>query len=360
MHVSPPPTALLPISLRYRSYLHVLKEKALPWLKSASSQPLFLIEPPIRPPAGVQPLPIAYRLPRAPRNSPSTQRQHRWFQEGLETMRFVEIGCVLEGVADYVYGIEADDAYDVTGVALPERTFFIVPPEVARPDGSRPHRERPDTRASRIRIFWLLFLPSGVSGHVCTSEGPRHISHERFFVRDSLMEPLVTALLEALRDGTPDAALAARGVLFTILVRVVRALEGGQFVASGIDQAAAETGPAGLSPVARLACHYIQAHLHQPLSLPTIASQCHVSPSHLSRCFRKELGESVMNYVAHRRIDAAVQLLTNPDLADLSIQAISSMVGFASPEYFTRTFSQRLNVSPTRYRQSQGATVNVV
>ena len=350
---------MLSTTARHRSYLNVLNEKILPWLKSGNLPRLILIEPPLNLPPGVSSLNIRYQLFRERRNLPSILRQHRWVNEGLETMRFVELGCVLEGEADYLFGteLESDDpesniGYNVQALTLPERTFFIVPPVVARPDGSRPHWERPQQEKARSRIFWLLFIPSGASGHICTSEGLRHISHERFFVRDDLLESLVTALLEELRVHTPNSDIAALGLLFTILTRVARAMEAGNFLAGGIDESEKESAPSTLSPLVRQVCKYIQAHLHQPLSLPRIAAHCYVSPSHLSRCFRKEIGNSVIKYVIQCRIDAATQLLTNKELSHLAIQTISSMVGFTTPEYFTRTFTRRHKVSPTRFRET--------
>ena len=62
---------------------------------------------------------------------------------------------------------------------------------------------------------------------------------------------------------------------------------------------------------------------------------------------------SVMEYVTQCRIAVARYLLANADIFSLSIQTISTLVGFASASYFTRVFTSETGLSPTAYRERQ-------
>ena len=92
---------------------------------------------------------------------------------------------------------------------------------------------------------------------------------------------------------------------------------------------------------------YIHAHKEQMLSLTDAARICHLSPSHLSRVFLKEMGQSFSSYVIDLKMEWAKQLLTK---TDLSVTQISDELGFNSPGYFIKTFKKQEQVTPLVYR----------
>jgi len=81
---------------------------------------------------------------------------------------------------------------------------------------------------------------------------------------------------------------------------------------------------------------HIDAHLAEPLDLPTLAAVAHFSPWHFHRVFQAVTGETLADRVRRRRLEvAAAKLLASPPATAL---AIALDVGFGSAEVFTRGF----------------------
>jgi len=103
----------------------------------------------------------------------------------------------------------------------------------------------------------------------------------------------------------------------------------------------------GRKVVAQRMQEYIEAHHTETLSLQEIAGAVGASPSYAHRCFTSYAGVSAVEYTQRLRLERAVHLLIS---SDLPLGAISFAVGFRSQSYFTRLFSQKLGMSPLRYR----------
>ncbi|RVT40173.1 GlxA family transcriptional regulator [Sphingobium algorifonticola] len=83
------------------------------------------------------------------------------------------------------------------------------------------------------------------------------------------------------------------------------------------------------------------------LSLDALARVVGVSPRHLSRLFRAELGMNPAHYVDLTRIDIARRLLED---GSAPIKAIAYAAGFGSTATLRRAFLRRLGVTPLQYR----------
>lgn len=83
------------------------------------------------------------------------------------------------------------------------------------------------------------------------------------------------------------------------------------------------------------------------LNIADLASQVDVHPDHLSRCFRRQYGMLIGEYVRRLRIEwAAKKLVTT----DMSLAELAMVTGFADQSEFTRRFRQQLGTTPGRYR----------
>jgi len=91
----------------------------------------------------------------------------------------------------------------------------------------------------------------------------------------------------------------------------------------------------------------IDARYFEPLDVASLAGVARLSPSHFSREFRREFGESPHQYLLTRRMERAAALLRS---TDRSVADICFMVGFTSVGSFTSTFGRTYGQSPLAYR----------
>lgn len=96
------------------------------------------------------------------------------------------------------------------------------------------------------------------------------------------------------------------------------------------------------------ALHFITIHLHEKLTLEIVAEAAGLSPCHLSRVFKKEVGMSIVDYVQKERIEAAKHMLLN---SDETLAAISQYLYFSTQSYFIRIFKKYTGMTPGKYRR---------
>ncbi|MEV5338804.1 helix-turn-helix transcriptional regulator [Streptomyces sp. NPDC052773] len=85
----------------------------------------------------------------------------------------------------------------------------------------------------------------------------------------------------------------------------------------------------------------------QPLDVPALARQAHMSAGHFSRSFRAAFGETPYSYLMTRRIERAKALLRR---GDLSVTEVCFAVGCTSLGSFSSRFTELVGMSPSAYR----------
>ncbi|MFE4670422.1 helix-turn-helix transcriptional regulator [Streptomyces sp. NPDC056716] len=83
------------------------------------------------------------------------------------------------------------------------------------------------------------------------------------------------------------------------------------------------------------------------LDLDTVAAHAGYSRYHFVRAFKESYGETPGQYLTHRRIERAEELLRG---ADLSVTEICLLVGFSSLGTFSTRFKARTGLTPSEYR----------
>ncbi|BBB91809.1 MAG TPA: PocR ligand-binding domain-containing protein [Methylomusa anaerophila] len=94
---------------------------------------------------------------------------------------------------------------------------------------------------------------------------------------------------------------------------------------------------------------FIRENYSRPIKIDDVAAQLFISPSHLSRLFRRELNCTVNDYITRVRVEQAVELMKKPEL---SVAQVSQAVGIQSQSYFAKVFSKYIGVAPLVYRNS--------
>lgn len=97
---------------------------------------------------------------------------------------------------------------------------------------------------------------------------------------------------------------------------------------------------------------YIDTHYTENLNLNDIANSIGFSKYHFSRLFKQYTNYTFCNYVCHRRIKIAEDLLEQPDL---SITEVALQAGFPSISTFNRLFKQIKGCNPSEYREKNNS-----
>lgn len=98
------------------------------------------------------------------------------------------------------------------------------------------------------------------------------------------------------------------------------------------------------------AIQYIEEHYDEQLTISDVAKYINFSATHFSRLFKKETGRNFVDYVAFTRIIKSLPYLRK---YDYTIEKISFICGFNTPNYFSLTFKKYVGISPTDYRNTQ-------
>lgn len=92
----------------------------------------------------------------------------------------------------------------------------------------------------------------------------------------------------------------------------------------------------------------LDKRFQEKISLDQLASQHAISKYHLLRECKKYTGYTPNEYLIHRRITYAKELLT---YSDLTIGAIANQAGMENVSHFINLFKQRVEMTPLAYRK---------
>ena len=93
---------------------------------------------------------------------------------------------------------------------------------------------------------------------------------------------------------------------------------------------------------------YIDANIDSDISLADLAAVAELSQFHFSRAFRKSAGKTPQQFVMHRRVERAKQLLERPDLP---LVEVSLRAGFKNQSHFTTLFRKYTKLTPKLWRE---------
>jgi AraC family transcriptional regulator len=202
-----------------------------------------------------------------------------------------------------------------------------------------PHKTLWQRRATLIHIYIREEFLLRVASDVLQQEAL--VLQPTYLVRDLLIEELARSLYLESVDGHLSAAVAS-AVVTTLCVRILRAYSVRE------SEAAYATG--GLGPTReRRVREYIEAGLERDLSIQSLAGVIGLSPQHFAVLFRESTGFTPHQYVNHRRIACAQELLKK---ADVPLIEVSMQCGFSSQSQFITTFRKLVGMTPGRFRSS--------
>ena len=107
-------------------------------------------------------------------------------------------------------------------------------------------------------------------------------------------------------------------------------------------------GPAVRKEVAE-AQRYVQTHVGEKISMEEMAHRLNLNPSHFSRVFKQETGETFVEYVTRTKMERAEELLNQ---SDLTVAEIAERLGYEHTSYFIKLFRNFSGKSPNEYRRT--------
>jgi len=94
---------------------------------------------------------------------------------------------------------------------------------------------------------------------------------------------------------------------------------------------------------------YIEANLSRNIHLDELAETAGLSLFHFATLFKQSTGASPHQYILHRRLGRAKELLRKPEM---TLSQVSLEAGFADQSHFTNVFRRLVGVPPSKYRSS--------
>jgi two-component system response regulator YesN len=93
--------------------------------------------------------------------------------------------------------------------------------------------------------------------------------------------------------------------------------------------------------------HYVEEHLGEKISMEEVALLLRINPSHFSRIFKAETGETFIEYVIRVKMEHAKHTLEH---SDKSVDQIAGALGYDNTSYFIKLFKAFSGYSPKDYR----------
>lgn len=94
--------------------------------------------------------------------------------------------------------------------------------------------------------------------------------------------------------------------------------------------------------------NYIEKYFDKGITLDEVAEYAHLSPYYLSKLFKKELDINFVDYVVHRKMEKAKELLEN---TNLPVSNIALEISYQEANYFSKVFKKVVGMTPSEYRE---------
>lgn len=92
---------------------------------------------------------------------------------------------------------------------------------------------------------------------------------------------------------------------------------------------------------------YIHEHYHEKITLTDIAAEVNICPSECCRFFKRNMHESLFDYLLNYRIEQSLSLLARGE----NVTETAFQCGFSTPSYFSKTFRERTGHTPREYQK---------
>lgn len=334
-----------------KEILLALEKHVIPalWERRVS---LGYVAPPLLLPPALKVNHLSEPLPQLDDKPVAFPLQNRWTKANLHATHHAYLGFLYEGAADERTLITASQenlGEGVYAIRWQAPSALLFPSGAPRNAGGQSFWNGAEPRPPVTKILWLALCDEIlVHTHIKTAEEPVAVSHS-LHVNDASLLTLAGLLDETLRQSPVGNQDAAQAVLLTMMLRLQDHLRSHRV---GVANTARPVAPlpslnARRQNACEQAANFIQMRLHAPLSLPLIAREAGLSPTHLNRLFRQNYDVSVMQFVRRQRL-AAAKLILADGLE--SVDEIATLLNFKRASAFCSVFRRETGLTPGQFR----------
>lgn len=154
-------------------------------------------------------------------------------------------------------------------------------------------------------------------------------------VRSRLADLIFDGLAQDLVQGSPAGPLVGDSLIAALFAHL-----------SGLAETPVRAGLA--PPLRERVIEFIDANLARPVALAELAAVAAMGVRQFCRAFRASTGDSPHQYLLNQRVERAKALIG----AGRALSEVALDSGFADQSQLTRTFVQRVGITPAVYRAS--------
>jgi len=96
------------------------------------------------------------------------------------------------------------------------------------------------------------------------------------------------------------------------------------------------------------ALEYIEINFKKDITLDQLSKHINLTPSYVSKLFKKKLGVNFNRYLTIRKVKEAKRMLKEEKV---NINEIAFSIGYNEPNYFCKVFKKVEGITPTQYRE---------
>ncbi|MFC0471243.1 response regulator [Halalkalibacter kiskunsagensis] len=93
---------------------------------------------------------------------------------------------------------------------------------------------------------------------------------------------------------------------------------------------------------------WIQENYREKITIKEISEMVYMNPTYFCQYFKKQTGQTVLDYITDLRLKKAKEMLQE---TELKVTEISSLLGYQDTKYFSRLFKQKWNRSPSEFKK---------
>lgn len=182
-----------------------------------------------------------------------------------------------------------------------------------------------------------LFKNSSDLNYVLSQANPYYI-----FRDEDEIQIIISQVIRELELEITDDSFLIELSIYQLLISIGRKIKRDK-----------EEAESNVSRYVRQAIQYMKDNLEKEVKVEDIAAKINIHPNYLHRIFKKQLNQTIMDYLQELRISRAEMLLAYTDILiiDLALE-----LGFGSRQYFSYVFKKSRGVSPAEYREHHNKT----